>query len=66
MLKNISISKEILESFGFTLVPTEKALRQTILKRGNDTAEVLANGSVIINGQRTDFKSVKRKKIAGI
>ena len=66
MLKNIAISTDILKSFGFSIVPVEKGVRQTILKRGDTTAEVLSNGAVVINGNKTDFKAVKKKKIAGI
>ena len=67
MLKNISISTEILESLGFVKVKLPKGEKRTLLKLGNKSAEVLPNGSVVINGKdKTEFKAVKKKRIVGI
>lgn len=61
MLKNVMISKQILEDAGFTQAKSDRY--HTIMERGKNRAEVLPNGSVDLDGTVYDFKAVKRGKM---
>ena len=67
MLKNVSVSKSILEDdYGFVQVDSDRY--HTMMKKGNIEVEVMPNGSVrVIDSKDTntvyDFKMVKRHKL---
>lgn len=67
MLKNVSVSKSILEDdYGFVQVDSDRY--HTMMKKGNIEVEVMPNGSVrVIDSKDTntvyDFKTVKRRKL---
>ena len=67
MLKNVSVSKSILEDeYGFVQVDSDRY--HTMMKKGNIEVEVMPNGSVrVIDSKETntvyDFKTVKRHKL---
>jgi hypothetical protein len=67
MLKNVSVSKSILEDdYGFVQVDSDRY--HTMMKKGNIEVEVMPNGSIhVINGKEGntlyDYKAVKRHKL---
>ena len=67
MLKNVSVSKSILEDdYGFVQVDSDRY--HTMMKKGNIEVEVMPNGSIrVINGKESntlyDYKAVKRHKL---
>ena len=66
MLKNVNESKRILEHHGFKFKKADKINKRTIMVRGDITAFIEPNGSVVIadNNKLFSFKEVKSAKFS--
>lgn len=62
MLKNVLIAKNILIDKGFSEVSGKRGDKVTIMKKDNTKAIINPNGSISINNELIDFRTVKRGK----
>ena len=66
MLKYVNECRKILEQHGFKFNKADKINKRTIMVRGNITAFIEPNGSVVIadNKRMISFKEVKSSKFS--
>ena len=66
MLKYVNECRRILEQHGFKFKKTDKLNKRTIMVRGDITAFIEPNGSVVIadNNRLISFKEVKSSKFS--